>query len=430
MEEKRQIYIVSLGCPKNLIDTEYIIGTFHSKGFGLTKEPELADILIVNTCAFIQPAVEESIEEILSLSNVTKKGARILVTGCLVERYGPDILSKLLPEVDEFIPIRNQINILYCILSNMREIPSITQKRFITTYPKAYIKLAEGCNRRCSFCLIPTIRGPFRLYRFTDIKKEVQLLAKIGIKEIILVAQDLTAIMQKHEKAFFSLLKELEEIDEIAWIRLLYLHPDYFPQNLIKVIADSSKILPYFDLPFQHVNERILKLMGRKGNREKYSDLIRNIRMYLPHATIRSTFLVGFPGETEAEFQMIIDFLKEMEIDHVGSFIFFPEEGIKAKNLPNQVPERIKKERQKRLMETQKSISLQKNRLFIGQKLDILIEEIYQEYAIGRIYSQAPDIDGITKITSPCSSLRIGDLLKGKIMDTEGSYDLVASILE
>ena len=432
----RRFFLISLGCPKNRVDSEYCLGLFSEIGGKLVLNPEDADYVLVNTCAFIRPAVEESIETILELAELKKeKQFKLIVSGCLPGRYKEELIKEL-PEVDAFLgpePFQELKEALEA-LENGKKFISINTKNYkkndqiptrISSISPfyAYLKISEGCSNSCSYCTIPLIRGPKRSRSFDIIVSEAQNLVSSGIKEIIIVGQDITDYKYQN-KDLISLLKELDKIEDLKWIRLLYLHPKKITTKLIEYINYSSKIVPYFDIPIQHASDRILNLMGRGYNQKDLESIFQKIRKTIPNASLRTTVMVGFPGETDKDFEMLLKFIEKIKFDHLGSFIFYPEEGTPAALYKKQIPLKIKKERYKLIMEKQQLISLEKNKEKVGKIIDVLIEGISEKKGdfIGRGYHQAPEIDGYTYIKA--NFLQLGNIIPIKITNFK-EYDLI-----
>ncbi|MBC7190463.1 30S ribosomal protein S12 methylthiotransferase RimO, partial [Candidatus Aerophobetes bacterium] len=355
-----------------------------------------ADFVFINTCCFINDAKEESIDEILTAAKF-KIDRKLIVFGCLSKRYGKE-LEKEIPEIDAVFGVDEKDKIIDYIKQFSKNSNFISQNFQYTVEPPSYryIKIAEGCSRRCSFCIIPDVRGPFRSLNPEEILKEVENFVHSGIKEFILVAQDITQY-GKDLKGYTlkRLLKDLCSIKGDFWIRLLYLYPSDIDENLIETIADEEKIVKYLDIPMQHSEERILRLMGRRGTKKEYLKKIKQIRQAIPEVTLRSTFIVGFPTETEEEFQRLVDFIEEVQFDRLGVFKYSKEEGTKAYSLKGQIPENVKNRRYNEIMARQAVISLEKNRALIGKKYEALIDYIDADIAIARLYCHAPEIDGV-----------------------------------
>ncbi|MFH7321114.1 30S ribosomal protein S12 methylthiotransferase RimO [Desulfurivibrio sp. D14AmB] len=448
------VHLTSLGCPKNLVDSEVMLGLLLEQGFTPVSEPEEADILLVNTCGFIQSAVEEGIDTILGLIELRKNPTvRVVVTGCMVKRYGADLVKEL-PEVDLFLgteevaTIADRLRALAaggsCAVlpgaadrfREQGEIPpflmnSELPRRLATPTHRAYLKVTEGCDNRCSYCLIPSIRGDLRSRALPDILREARGLAAAGVKELTLVAQDLTAygLDLRGGPKLADLLHGLLRDTDIPWIRLLYLYPSRVKSDLIALVAEQPRILPYFDLPFQHVSDRVLKAMNRPYGEAMIRELVGEIRRLLPGATIRSTFMVGFPGEEEEDLERLAAFMADCRLDHVGIFTYFNEEGCAASVLPRQCPDELKERRRDRLMALQAEISLAANQARVGRVEEVLVEGVSGESELlleGRTRHQAPEVDGCVYIAD--GQCRAGDLVRVKITEAH-PYDLVGEIV-
>ena len=437
---------VSLGCAKNLVDTEVMLGIMQRHGIDLTANPADADILIVNTCAFILSAKEESITTILNLAEYKQSGRcrSLIVAGCLGQLYKRELLDEM-PEVDAIIGTGAWNRIMEAIEEALsgRRVILIGERRIIydsktprlRTTPNytAYVKIAEGCNNRCSFCSIPLIRGRQISRSIEDIRAEVEELAAQGVKEINLIAQDTTAygIDLYGKPQLVELLRELVKVEEIHWIRILYAYPRRFTDELIELIAAEPKICNYVDLPLQHASDKILKLMNRPDNRASNEALIKKIRERIPDVAIRSTFIVGFPGETEEDFSELKNFLEEQRLDKVGIFTYSREENTAAYDLPEQISEEVMQERYHELMSLQSLISQEINESLEGRELEVLIEnrdEEVSEVVAGRSYRDAPEVDGIIYIENDGRSSE-GDIVRVKVL-AGFVYDIAAERID
>ena len=443
-----RIGIKSLGCPKNFVDTEVICGILRENGYQISGKIDNSDIVIINTCSFIRDAVEESIEEILNLVKLKKEGKikHIIVTGCLPQRYKDDNLSQELPEVDAFLGTGDLLEIDK-VTKNILQGEQIykvspkpnflynhnTPRTILTPQHYAYIKISEGCQNNCSYCLIPKLRGNHRSRKMEDIIEEVKRLSENqNLVEIILIGQDTTlyGIDLYGEYKLAELLKKLSllKLNNLKWIRLLYTHPVHYNDELIEVVASYPKICSYLDLPLQHISDKILRRMNRPIEKSKVISLINKLRDRIPNLTLRTTFIVGFPGETDKDFEELLSFVKEFRFERLGAFIFSREEGTSAYDFPQQIPMRIKKERLKELMLTQQSISKEINSSYIGKEVKVLVDEIQSgepKIAIGRTKGDAPEIDG--KVVIRGDKIQVGKFIKVKV--TEASeYDLVGEI--
>jgi ribosomal protein S12 methylthiotransferase len=440
----KSIFITSLGCPKNFVDSEVMVGLLQRDGWMIVDQPEEADVLLVNTCGFIQAAVEESIDEILTLSSFTlKTEKKLVVTGCLVQRYREKLQTEL-PEIDLLIGTEGvkDIHILLRYLlthgtSGKIHLPdrflmNAEMPRKIATPPyRAWLKITEGCNNHCSYCMIPSIRGPLRSREIDDLTREARRLADDGVVELTLIAQDLTAYGTEngHKSALVPLLHSLLDYTNIQWIRLLYLYPTGVTEKLLELMAGNSRILPYLDIPFQHVSTSVLKRMNRSYTYDSLTKLIAKCRDYIPDIALRTTFLVGFPGETESDVRQLESFLETAKIDHVGVFAYANEEGCPSEFFPDQIPEEIRQERLDRILSLQAAISAEIQRKYLGSIEPVLIEGVSKETDLlleGRTRYQAPDIDGCVYINE--GQANSGEIVPVKISETQ-VYDLVGGIL-
>ncbi len=430
-----KIFAVSLGCPKNGIDTEVAIASikkaFHS--IEIVPDPQKAQIILINTCGFIQSAVSESIETILTLAKNKKKSQKIVVIGCMVERYPVAELIKELPEVDLFLGTNIYESVGREIKQNLFShsldiIDSSTdsQERFfnsVTPLWRAYIKISEGCSNTCSYCLIPKLRGRQNSISPEKILSEIKELQKNNVKEITLVAQDLTAY-QYNNINIEGLLEKIVQNSNISWIRLLYLHPQRLSRELINIIKNNRNICPYFDIPIQHASNKILRLMARRYKQENLRELFAHIRDVLPEASIRTTVITGFPGETLDDFEILKEFISEIGFDHLGAFTYSDEEEAPACNLKDKVPEKVALQRKKDIIRIQKSISKKRLKRWKDKTVDVLIEGISQESELlyyGRTMHQAPDIDGVVYLSGEIKKL--GEIIPVRINDTH-IYDM------
>ncbi len=444
---QNKVNIISLGCPKNLIDSEVMGGLLNQAGNQLVDRSDSADIVIVNTCAFINPAKEEALEEILTLACEKKKNnpqLRIIVAGCLAQRYGKELFTQM-PEVDLFIGTGEVGNIVSHInklnRGKFKRSAVITKPDFLMNFehprilpPTAtstYLKISDGCSNRCSYCVIPSIRGPVRSRKPDDILHEAEILAKRGIKEIIITAQDTTAYGKDltGRPRLSDLLNDMAKIKNIKWIRLLYAHPARVTTDLLEIITANEKICRYIDLPIQHIDDDILKAMNRKVTSAKIKKIIAQVRHIIPGVALRTSLIVGFPGETPTRFNKLLDFVNEIKFDHLGVFIYSKEEGTIAANLKSHVSEKEKERRREIIMNEQAAVSAAINKTLIGSIQDVLIEEKSDrtDFAfIGRCRRQAPEIDGATYIKK--SNLKIGKIVKCKITAAD-EYDLFAETI-
>ena len=437
---------MSLGCPKNLVDTEIMLGGLSQAGWEVVGEPAAADLLLVNTCGFIEAACKEAVDTILELARVKENdpGKRLVVTGCLVQRYGVE-LAKELPEVDLFVGV-NDFPALPELLAGLgtggaerlfcKGAPYSyggVEKRYAATPAHlAYLKIAEGCSHRCTFCIIPQIRGPLRSRPLKTLVREAENLAAAGVKELILVAQDTTAYGRDApgQPGLSALLTELAAIDGFQWIRLLYGHPARISRELLTTMAAQPRILPYLDLPIQHGHDEVLRRMGRGYGRGEILEAVRLIREILPGATLRTTVMTGFPGETEAHFQALVDLMEEVRFDHLGVFLYCPEADTPAAEWGPKVPRREARRRARILKATQAKIVKARFKALVGTVAEVLVEGVSPEsdYLLtGRLASQAPDIDGQVYITAGTGE--IGEIQAVRLTRAL-PYDLLGEIAE
>jgi ribosomal protein S12 methylthiotransferase len=438
---KETVCLVSLGCPKNLVDSEVILGLLSKEEYLLTTNPSKAEVIIVNTCSFIQDATKEAIETILGLTHYKKRGQckLLIVSGCLAQRYGK-ILEKELPDVDLFIgtgTFQHLPQILKekwekkTFLSRSTFLYDEKTPRILSTPPFiAYLKIAEGCSKTCTFCTVPKIRGPYRSRRLRSVIEEARRLADQGVQELILIAQDTTAYGEDlpNRTNLEKLLKGLVKVEGLRWIRILYSYPkaNYFTDGLLELMAQEKRVCPYLDLPIQHIDDGILRRMGRRSRSHEIRNLIQKIRTFLPTVSLRSSLIVGFPGEGEAQFNALLEFVREMQFDHLGAFKYSPEEGTPASRLPNPIPESVKEERLRTLMEIQKRISLNKYRQMLGRKMEVLVEGPNRQGGVlrGRLQIQAPEIDGCVFLRGKA---RPGDWVEARVTQAL-PYDIVGQI--
>ena len=434
--EKFKVGMVSLGCDKNRIDSEILLGTI-SNEYEITNDPKEADIIIVNTCGFIEKAKEESINTILEMAQykTNYKCKLLIATGCLTQRYGEE-LKNLMPEIDIMLGVNDYKKIHKLIREFISEQKTSLQvnysdsninegKRILTTASQtAYLRIAEGCNNFCTYCIIPKIRGKFRSRSMENILKEAEGLSKQGVKEIILVAQDTTLYGSDiyGEKKLHILLKELAKIQGIEWIRVLYCYPEEIYEELVDEIASNKKVVKYLDLPIQHISSKILKRMGRKTNKEDIMEKIDLIRSKIKGINLRTSLIVGFPGEEEEDFEE----LKEYKLDKVGVFTYSREEGTPAAKMENQIDENIKEKREKTLMMIQRDISKEINQLKINNIYDILVEGYNGEYYFGRNYEMIPEVDGKVFFKSE-NKIKNGEIVRVQIKSCT-DYDLVGVV--
>lgn len=439
-----KVGMVSLGCSKNLVDSERMLYKLRKKGYELVTEPGLADIAVVNTCGFIQSAKEEAIETILELGKLKEDGTlkKIIITGCLTERYRQEA-AELFPEADAVIGIGNNkdiVDVLDHVLANERYInfapkldAELTGERIISTLPFfAYLKIAEGCSNCCTYCAIPQIRGKYRSVPMEDVLSEAKWLAENGVSEIIVIAQDTTRYGEDlyGESKLPELLREIAKIDGIRWIRVLYCYPERITDELMDTIANEGKIVKYLDIPIQHCNGEVLERMNRWGDEAQLTALFEKIRAKVPGIILRTTLITGFPGETEEQFTELAEFVQKIRFDRLGCFAYSREDGTKAYDFPNQVDEEISAHRADIIMEQQMLISAQNNEKLLGTKTCAVVEgfDRFGECYFGRTEADAPDIDGKLFFSSE-KPLNVGDYVNVEITDTL-DYDLIGEVVE
>jgi ribosomal protein S12 methylthiotransferase len=432
------IHLVSLGCARNLVDSEVMTGKLREAGCVPVSDPEDADVIIVNTCSFIEAAADESIDTILALAALKKNGScsRLIVTGCLPERYREDIVAAL-PEVDVFLgtgaydriieAVQGSPKLSACVLPDPDgiSVENADVARELSTGPAAYLKIAEGCDRHCTYCIIPRLRGRQKSRSMADIVAEAQKLAASGVKELTLVSQDTTAYGQDLEGSadLSQLLERLSRIPCDIWVRFLYGHPESITDAVIRSVADHPRICPYFDIPIQHASDSVLKRMGRHYGGKDLLRLFERIRATVPEASLRTTVIVGFPGETDADFDRLLSFVKEIRFDHLGVFIYSDADDLPSHHLPDPVPAAVARRRHNRLMAAQKKISAENNRRHLDKIIPVLVESAPEKGVyMGRTRFQAPEVDGVTIIHA--DGLEIGDVIRVRITDTL-EYDLI-----
>jgi ribosomal protein S12 methylthiotransferase len=440
----KTVWIETLGCPKNEVDSEKITGLLLKKGYRISQDRNRADVLILNTCGFIQSAKQESLEDIFNLIALKEKYPRkkLIVCGCLAQRYSKE-LWKEIPEIDGLFGL-SEMDQAGAICSRVLKGERICKvnrtiredneggiARLAQSRPYAYLKIADGCDNRCSYCAIPAIRGKFRSKRMERILEEAEQLVRGGVKEINLVAQDTTlyGVDLYGEKKLTKLLAKMSQIPQLKWIRLLYTHPAHFSDELIEQIASNPKICKYVDLPLQHISDEILAKMRRKVKRRDVERLIFKLRENIPGLTLRTAFIVGFPGERERHFEELLDFAEEVKFDKLGAFTYSKEEGTKAYEFKSQVPSKVKQERLDRLMLSQQRIALEKNQSKIGKTFTVLIDtesERGKDWYIGRSQAEAPEVDGVILVRG--DHCRMGQFAKVKIVDYS-DYDLIGEAI-
>ena len=439
------ILFISLGCDKNLVDSEVMLGLLAAKGYRMVDDEMQADIIIVNTCCFIHDAKEESIQTILEMAQYKTDGRLkvLVVTGCLAQRYQQEILDEI-PEVDAVLGTTSYDKIVEAVeealagkghveVEDIDALPLVDTRRLVTTGGHfAYLKIAEGCDKHCTYCIIPKIRGDFRSVPMERLVKEAGELAEQGVKELILVAQETTLYGKDlyGEKSLHRLLRELCRISGIRWIRLLYCYPEEIDENLIQIMKEEKKICHYLDLPIQHANDDILKRMGRRTSKNQLEEIIGRLRREIPDIALRTTLITGFPGETKEQHDELMEFVDEMEFDRLGVFTYSPEEDTPAAGMPDQVPEEVKEERQAEIMELQQEIVFDQAEAMIGREVLVMIEgKVADENAyVGRTYKDAPNVDGLIFINTE-AELMSGDFARVKVTGAL-EYDLIGELME
>lgn len=438
------VLFISLGCDKNLVDSEVMIGLLADKGYQMTDDETQADVIVINTCCFIHDAKEESIQTILEMAEYKKTGTlkALIVTGCLAQRYQEEILEEI-PEVDEVLGTTSYDKIVEAIeealegrggvrIEDIDALPLPDTKRLVTTGGHfAYLKIAEGCDKHCTYCIIPKIRGNYRSVPMERLVKEARDLAEDGVKELILVAQETTIYGTDlyGEKSLHRLLRELCKINGIRWIRILYCYPEEIDDSLIQVMKEEPKICHYLDLPIQHASTEILRRMGRRTSREDLEEIIGKLRREIPDIAIRTTLITGFPGETKEQHEELMDFVDQMEFDRLGVFTYSPEEGTPAAQMEDQIPEEVKEDRQAELMELQQEIAFDLAEDMIGREVLVMIEgKVADENAyVGRTYKDAPNVDGLIFVNTD-EELMSGDFARVKVTGA-AEYDLIGELM-
>lgn len=438
------ILFISLGCDKNLVDSEVMLGLLDAKGYQIVDDETQADIIVINTCCFVHDAKEESIQTILEMTEYKTEGRlkALIVTGCLAQRYRQEIIDEI-PEVDAVLGTTAYDKIVEAVeealagaghveLENVNALPLVDTKRLVTTGGHyAYMKIAEGCDKHCTYCIIPKLRGNYRSVPMERLIQEAKDLAEQGVKELILVAQETTLYGKDiyGEKSLHKLLRELCKVDGIRWIRILYCYPEEIDDNLIQVMKEEKKLCHYLDLPIQHANDEILKRMGRRTSKAQLEEIIGKLKQEIPDITLRTTLITGFPGETEEQHEELKAFVDEMEFDRLGVFTYSPEEDTPAAEMPDQIPEEVKEDRQAEIMELQQEIAFAQAEDMIGEEVLVMIEgKVADENAyVGRTYKDAPGVDGLIFINTD-EELMSGDFARVKVTGAV-EYDLIGELL-
>lgn len=448
--ENKKVHFISLGCPKNLVDSEIMAGTLMKDGYNVVGDADTADTVIVNTCGFIEDSKKESIQRILEMGELKQEGKikKLVVAGCLTQRYKDDLVEGL-PEADLFVGSGEFQNISKILKKNEEgdtqrtffNLPTYLQQEEtprVNSQPghRAYLKISEGCMKRCAFCAIPLIRGNLQSRSIDAIVAEAQQLVAGGVKELIIISHDFTDygwdLRRKdptRKESPVELLKALDKVEGLKWIRLMYLYPDGITPEMVQVIRNSDKIVKYFDMPLQHINDDVLKSMNRKMTRDEIETALMNIREHIPEAVIRTQFIVGFPGETEQQFEELLNFISDQKFDRVGCFKYSPEENTPGGKMANQISDEVKQFRHDAVMEVQQNISREKHEAFVGQTIEVLIEGFSEETDLllqGRFWGQAPDIDGVVLVND--GEAQVGDMVKVHITESM-EYDLIGAIV-
>lgn len=440
-----KVLFVSLGCDKNLVDSEMMLGILSNKGYTITDDETQADVIVVNTCCFIHDAKEESVAQILEMADLKKEGnAKVLVvTGCMAEKYRAEILEEI-PEVDAVLGTNSFDEIAAAIekalggermieMKELKSFPEVEANRLVTTGGHyAYLKIAEGCDKHCTYCIIPSLRGDYRSIPMEELLKEANRLVDFGVEEIILVAQETTVYGEDiyGKKKLPTLLKELSKIEELKWIRILYCYPEEITDELIQTIKEEDKVVDYLDLPIQHCNDEILKKMGRRTSKKQLVDIITKLRKEIPDICLRTSLITGFPGETREQHGELLDFVEEMKFDRLGVFTYSKEDDTPAAQLPDQIDEAIKLNRQEELMELQQTIAFKASEDMIGKEILVMIEgKIVEDDAyVGRTYKDAPGVDGLIFVNTD-AYLDSGDFVKVRVSEAL-DYDLIGELVE
>lgn len=438
------ILFISLGCDKNLVDSEVMLGLLDKKGYQIVDSEEDADIIVVNTCCFIHDAKEESIQTILEMAEYKKEGKlkALIVTGCLAQRYQQEIIDEI-PEVDAVLGTTSYDHIVeaveealagngHVVLEDVDALPDVKEKRLVTTGGHyAYMKIAEGCDKHCTYCIIPKLRGNYRSVPMEKLLAEAKDLADQGVKELILVAQETTVYGKDlyGEKSLHKLLRELCKISKIQWIRILYCYPEEIYDELIQTIKEENKVCHYLDLPIQHASDAVLKRMGRRTSKAQLVEIIEKLRKEIPDISLRTTLITGFPGETQEQHEELKDFVDEMEFDRLGVFTYSPEEDTPAATMTEQIPEEVKEERQAELMELQQEIAFDLAEDMVGREVLVMIEgKVADENAyVGRTYKDAPNVDGLIFINTD-EELMSGDFARVRVTGAL-EYDLIGELI-
>ncbi len=439
-----KIMFISLGCDKNLVDTESMLGILRQNGFEFTDDERQADVIVINTCCFINDAKEESINTILEMALMKQEGVckALIVAGCLAHRYQKEIIEEI-PEVDAYVGTTSYDKITevitsvlegkgYNVVDDKDRLVQTESDRIITTGGYfEYLKIAEGCDKHCTYCIIPKVRGNFRSYPMEYLVKQAESLVEKGVKELILVAQETTlyGVDIYGKKSLADLIRKLAQIENLQWIRILYCYPEEIDDSLIDVIKNEPKVCHYLDMPIQHASDNILKRMGRRTTRQELVDIIGKLRQEIPDIALRTTLITGFPGETEEDYNRLLDFVDEMEFDRLGVFTYSPEENTPAADFPDQIAEDVKISRRDGVMELQQEVSIDKSARMVGKVLECMVEGKIEDddVYVARSYRDAPNVDGYVFINTD-ANLMSGDIVKVQI-DGSTEYDLIGKLL-
>ncbi len=431
MKKKENISVITLGCSKNTVDSERLLNQLKANNIKISDDPNTSETVIINTCGFIEAAKEESINTILNAVELKKEGKikKVIVAGCLSERYKLE-LQKEIPEVDAYFGTENYEEILN-VLGGKLKYELLGERLLTTPSHSAYLKISEGCDHPCSFCAIPLMRGKHKSKSYEDLIKEAEFLASNNTKELIVIAQDTTDYGKDifGKRNLSELLNGISNVPGIKWIRLMYAYPSHFPEEVIEVIKSNPKVCKYIDMPLQHISDSVLKSMRRGVTAKTTYNLIEKLRKEIPDLAIRTTFLVGYPNETEKDFNKLCEFVKEIRFDRIGVFTFSMEENTSSFILGDPIPETVKQKRKSKLMEIQKEISTEINSGFIGKQMEILVERIEGNYYIGRSYRDAPEVDGEVLIEMTDKKLKTGNFYNVEIVDST-EYDLFGKLIK
>lgn len=431
MPQRLSVHFITLGCPKNEVDSDRMAARVSSSAYALTEDLDTADVAVVNTCAFIEPAVSEALDTVMTLARewkAARDGRRLVVTGCLPSRYAGDLQDEL-PEVDAFVPVANEAQLLE-LLEGLTGLPAAASDGPSRTPsgPSAYLQVADGCFRRCSYCTIPYIRGGYRSRPISDLLAETRVLVASGAREIVLVGQDISAYgrdLGDEGPALADVVRSVAGVDGLDWLRLMYVQPDGITPQLLETMASLPNVCRYLDLPFQHASAAVLRRMNRKGSGEEYLRLLGVVRSYLPDVVLRTSLIAGFPGETDTDVEVLEDFLMLAQLDYAGVFPYSREEGTPAAALPDQVPDDVRLERAQRIADAAERVGFERNAAHVGETLDVLVEGTEDCDTYGRWRGQAPEVDGVVLLDR---ALPAGELVAARVVGA-AAYDLEAEVM-